>query len=187
MNVYLDFEATQFGNQPISIGAVADDNDGFYSLISGNRKIVKKVTPFITNLTGITRAMVKDAPSAGQVFEDFYKWCNSKLVEENEPLRFYCYGNDKLYVKNLKNRVQGYANAEVMIDTMLNNWTDCATIVKQHFHAKQNIGLFYVGSYYSQCLLEQSHNALEDARMLKTIYEMPLNEQCILNPKHLLL
>lgn len=51
MNFYIDFEATQPGNEIISIGAVSDDGATFSCLV---KPVASEITPFITELTGIT-------------------------------------------------------------------------------------------------------------------------------------
>ena len=84
MKYFLDFEATQFSNEIIAIGCVNENNQTFYSLV----KPKKKITDFITSLTGITNEMLEDAPSSDKAFSAFYDWLN-----HNEPAEFYCYGN----------------------------------------------------------------------------------------------
>ena len=60
MNFYVDFEATQFSERIISFGCVAEDGESFCSLVQPLSNW--KITSFITELTGITDDMVKDAP-----------------------------------------------------------------------------------------------------------------------------
>lgn len=51
MNYFIDFEATQFSGEIISVGCVREDGETFYVLVQPQKG---KLTPFITNLTGIT-------------------------------------------------------------------------------------------------------------------------------------
>ena len=51
MRFFVDFEATQFSNRIISIGCVAANGNTFSTLVKPGKK---KITKFITDLTGIT-------------------------------------------------------------------------------------------------------------------------------------
>ena len=53
MKYFIDFEASQFAEEIISVGCVDELGRSFYSLVRPRRP--QKVTGFITNLTGITR------------------------------------------------------------------------------------------------------------------------------------
>ena len=57
MKFCLDFEATRFSNRIISIGCVAENGNTFYTLVKPVNKA--KVDRFITELTGITNAMLE--------------------------------------------------------------------------------------------------------------------------------
>ena len=97
MNFFVDFEATQFSNGIIAVGCVSEEDDKFYTLVNTKHK----VTPFITNLTGITAAEVEMAPEPEVVFKALLDWVRavSPNEEKNKP-HFYCYGNcDKEFVK----------------------------------------------------------------------------------------
>lgn len=71
MKYFIDFEATQFSEEIISVGCKREDGETFYALV---RPVEGKITPFITNLTGITAEMVEEAMSPDTVFEMFYDW-----------------------------------------------------------------------------------------------------------------
>jgi len=86
--VVLDFETTglspDYGDRAIEIGAVRIDNgkvvERFQALMNPGRRI----DSFIENYTGITNAMLKDAPPCREVmreFADFIK--GSNLVAHN--------------------------------------------------------------------------------------------------------
>ena len=60
MNYFIDFEATQFSNDIISIGCIDENGEEFYSLINPGEG---KLTSFITELTGITDEMLNKADS----------------------------------------------------------------------------------------------------------------------------
>ena len=81
MNYYVDFEATQFAGEIISIGCIREDGETFYSLVA---PVKSKITPFITNLTGITEEMLETALDPTTVFNSFYDW-----VWKDNDLPFY--------------------------------------------------------------------------------------------------
>ena len=86
MKYFIDFEATQFSEEIISIGCIREDGETFYSLVA---PVDGKITPFITNLTGITAEMLKTAMSPDHVFEMFYDWA---FIADDTP-DFFVWGN----------------------------------------------------------------------------------------------
>lgn len=164
MKYFIDFEATQFSNEIISIGCVRETGETFYALVNPK----KKLTQFITDLTGITDEMLRNAPEADVVFKEFFDWCSQY---ENDPPVFYCYGSsDITFVKN-NARKSNNLKAKSILCYLYSELYDYEPAVKAHFGLIQSISLVKVASYYSGNELEQHHNALEDALMLKYIYE----------------
>ena len=72
MKYFIDFEATQFSQEIISVGCYREDGEMFYSLVAPHSQ--KKVTNFITELTGITKEMLANAPTSDEVFCKFSDW-----------------------------------------------------------------------------------------------------------------
>lgn len=165
MNYFIDFEATQFSNEIISVGCVRADGITFYEEVRAKRKI----TPFITSLTGITDAQNKVAASSDDVFERFFDW----LLEcGNEKATFYCYGNSDIDFirKNLALTTNVKAQAALSIIGM--NLKDYSKTVKTHFGLIKNLSLIKLVAYYRGVeSIEQNHNALEDALYLKEAFE----------------
>lgn len=85
MKYFIDFEATQFSQEIISIGCIREDGQTFYALVAPKKG---KITPFITNLTGITAKMIDSAMSADAVFSKFYDWLFENL--DDAPEFFVC-------------------------------------------------------------------------------------------------
>ncbi|MGX9416013.1 3'-5' exonuclease [Vibrio sp. RC27] len=86
--VVLDFETTglspDMGDRAIEIGAVRIENgeitDRFQALMNPGRRI----SPFIENYTGISNAMLMDAPPADEVMLEFANFIgNANLVAHN--------------------------------------------------------------------------------------------------------
>lgn len=164
MKYFIDFEATQFSNEIISIGCVREDGECFYSLVNTR----KKITKFITELTGITKEDIATAPSPETVFSSFFSWC---ALDDGIP-EFFCYGDsDFNFVKKNFEKSTNFT-AKAMLGYIYTGLVDYSPYVKFHFGLAQNIGLKKVASYYQQKEIEQTHNALDDAQMLKYVYDM---------------
>ncbi len=165
MNYFIDFEATQFSNEIISIGCVNSNGETFYEEVQAK----KKISPFITSLTGITDEQNKVAPTSDYVFANFFDWL---MKYPDEKMTFYCYGNmDINFVKkNLENTNNVKAQAALSIIGM--NLHDYGNIAKLHFGLIKNISLAKLVAYYRGVdNINQTHDALEDALYLKEVYE----------------
>ncbi len=164
MNYFIDFEATQFSNDIISIGCVRENGDQFYSLVNPH----KKLTEFIINLTGITNELVQQAPEAEEVFSNFFDWCNEY---PNDTPVFYCYGGtDFSFVKHNFGKAKNFKEKSIL-GYMFAGLRDYAPYVQNHFGLVKLVGLSKVYNYYQNKENIQTHNALDDAMMLKYIYE----------------
>lgn len=165
MNYFIDFEATQFSNEIISIGCVRENGDTFYSEVRAK----KKITSFITSLTGITDEQNKKADSSDDVFRAFFKW----LCEyPQDRAIFYCYGNsDFNFVKKNLNLTHNLG-AQAALSVIGMNLYDYSATTKAHFGLAKNISLIKLVAYYRGVeSIEQAHNALEDALYLKEVFE----------------
>lgn len=163
MKYYIDFEATQFSNEIISIGCVREDGDTFYSLVHSD----KKVTDFITKLTGLTQEMIAGAPTPDEVFKEFWNWCHE--VDSNPE--FYCYGNcDTGFVKATFNKTTDFT-AACMLGYLNMKLVNYAPTVKARFGLIKDIALVKIAEYFKGEEITQKHNALEDAMMLKYVAE----------------
>ena len=165
MNYFIDFEATQFSNEIISIGCVNSNGDEFYTEV----KAKKKISAFITSLTGITDEQNKAAPTSDYVFAEFFDWL---MKYPNERATFYCYGNTDINFvkKNLENTKNIKAQAALSMIGM--NLHDYASVTKIHFGLVKNIALIKLVAYYRGVeSIDQSHNALQDALFLKEVFD----------------
>lgn len=164
MNYFIDFEANQFSNEIISIGCVRENGDQFYSLININ----KKVTNFITNLTGITNEAIQQAETADVVFSKFFDWCNE--FSDDMPV-FYCYGNsDTSFVRTNFHKAKTFKE-KAILGYLFAGLHDYAPAVQTHFGLVKLVGLNKVYNYYNHTNDTQRHNALDDAMMLKFVFE----------------
>lgn len=165
MNYFIDFEATQFSNEIISIGCVREDGETFYSLVNVAKN---KMTNFITELTGITKEDVANAPSSDEVFTNFYNW----IIQDETKAQFFCYGNSDLsFIRKNLNKATTI-KAQMALSVLALHLIDYSKCVERHFGLIKSIGLKKVIAYYRQVEeVEQNHNALEDAFFLKEIYD----------------
>jgi inhibitor of KinA sporulation pathway (predicted exonuclease) len=173
MKFYVDFEATQFSERIISVGCVNERGETFKSLVSLTKG--DKLTNFITNLTGITKTMLEDAPCADDVFFDMYEFversCGDTFPE------YYCYGDSD--IRFLKQTMKKMTNtlAITFVASMIALMEDYSKVVKNYFNSSAPIGLFRVYSFIQPEMEKQSHDPLEDALMLQYI-ERNLRDKC---------
>jgi inhibitor of KinA sporulation pathway (predicted exonuclease) len=175
MKYFIDFEATQFSNEIISVGCVREDGETFYSLVNVQRN---KITPFITDLTGISKNDVEIAPSSDEVFENLYNW----LSQDKSKAQFFCYGNNDIgFIRRNLNKTNSI-KAQMALSLIAFNLIDYSKAVVRHFGLIKSIALVKVLAYYRQEEeIEQNHNALEDALFLKEIYEKIDEEEDIVD------
>lgn len=169
MRYFIDFEASQFAEEIISVGCVDENGRSFYSLVCPRKP--KKVTDFITNLTGITRDEILRAPIADEVFADFYDW-----LDKSGPLTFYCYGDcDRRFAQNTIGAVSSF-QAQAGLSLIIANIIDFSVELRKHFKMKRSVGLVKVVSYYRGEEVVQRHNSLDDAVYLREVYMRSRNE-----------
>lgn len=179
MKYFIDFEATQFTQEIISIGCVNENGKEYYSLIKPKK--MKNLTKFITELTGITQEMLVAERNSDEVFAEFFDWmqkdCNDSVAE------FYCYGtSDKEFLrKNLKDRTNNF-KAQAALSMIMGNLINYSMNVRTHFGLIKDVGLSKVADYFnsSEIASIQNHNALEDAKMLYKVYLGVENEKEII-------
>ena len=165
-NIFIDFEASQYTQEIISIGAIADNGETFYSLVNAKHKVGN----FVAALTGIKQEDIQTAPSPDKVFSEMFKWIEK--VSQGDKTQFICYGNSDMTfaantLKNLRNSMQ----AQAALSLICCNIIDYAEYVKSYFGLSQAVSLLKVAQYYSDEQLIQDHNSLNDAVLLKFAYE----------------
>lgn len=175
MNIYLDFEATQFKENIIAIGAHCVNGD-FDCLVQPPKG--DKVTNFITQLTGISKQLLVDAPTAEWAFYDFYQW----LTEVSEgPVFFHVYGDmDKVFLKNTAETIENPCLKDFVLN-LAESVIDDSVKVRHFFHTKA-IGVYKALRYFIPELGEQDHDPLNDAivlaRLMNYVSYMKPPEDC---------
>ena len=166
MKFFIDFEATRFSNRIINIGCIANNGAQFETLVKPVNKA--KVDKFITELTGITGEMLKNAPSADEAFNQLFDFI--ELNSDGQMPVYYCYGNtDADFLRHTVKYMED-TRACICAQAIQGTMIDYAPTVKNFFVADNEIALRKVYMLVtSQEELIQNHNALEDAMMLKTV------------------
>ena len=167
MNIYFDFEATQYSEQVIAIGATCDVGD-FDCLVNPADR--RHITEFITALTGITKDMCADAPTPLVAFTDLYQWLAEITKNIATPVFYHCYGNmDKIYLQHTANNIESLEVKNFILN-LSEALIDDSIRVCKHFHA-HTIGVHKALEYFEPNLSTQTHDPLDDAILLKRLME----------------
>lgn len=166
MNFYLDFEATRFSNRIISIGCTNEKGAKFETLVKPEKG---KVDKFITELTGITPEMVEDAPSADEAFNAFAEW--AYINSENTPPKYFCYGNSDVDFIAATIRTMSDFKAISFAASIKALLIDYSSVVKDYLCTGQIALKKVVALIEETDEVEQRHDALEDAEMLRKVVE----------------
>lgn len=183
MDFYIDFEAYQYSQRVLSIGCEASNGAKFSCIIRGEDD---KITPFIEGLTGITQQQVdEEGVSPDTAFYELgwfilheAQW--SEDFNINAP-KFYCYGDcDVKFVKNTHKKYLTNPLAIMCANTLENEMIDYSKVVRKYLMTNA-ISLKKVLSLIEGEEVEQKHDALEDATMLRKVAENltslePLND-----------
>ena len=162
MNIYFDFEATQFSERVIAIGATCEYGE-FGCLVSS---FAKKITPYITKLTGITKEMVKGAPTAEEAFSDLRDWLNE--INDDEPMSYHCYGNaDKYFLYNTARNIKDEEIA-TFIRSLADSLLDDSIIVN-HYLGVDAIGVHKALQHFDATIPPQDHDPVNDAILLSKL------------------
>ena len=164
MNFYIDFEATQFSNRIISIGCVCENGGRFKTLV---KPANGKLNQFITNLTGITKEMLEDAPSADFAFNALFDFVIHSCG--TEAPKYFCYGNSDHDFLLATVRTMQDPRAISFVYSLYALMNDYSKTVQKYFSVNQ-IGLKKVATTLSGEEIEQRHDALEDAEMLEQVF-----------------
>ena len=178
MNIYLDFEATQFKGNIIAIGAYCDRGQ-FDCLVKPPKG--DKVTKFITRLTGITPEMAKNALSIEEAFFDLYEWIFS-ITQDNigGPTFFHVFGDmDKVFLRNAA-RHCSVAGIKKFIKKLADSLIDDSKEVCEYFHTKA-VGVYKGLKFFEPDIQDQDHDPLNDAIALQKLmfhinFSTPLKE-----------
>lgn len=168
MNVYLDLEATQFSREIISIGAVNEKGDTFFTLV--RPRDLKKITKLITKITGLTIEDFDDE-SIGDISwasRNFYSWLKSFCGDLNK-INMFVFGTfDITLIKSEYNR---YSLKELKyVESRIRDLSMVSS--KLVFGNRQGMGLFKTMEYLTGETYIQTHHPIEDAQMLMALHNI---------------
>ena len=167
MDIYLDFEATQFKENVLAIGATCKYGD-FDCVVRPPKG--DKVTKFITSLTGITAEMGKTALTADEAFSDFYNWITEVGQIDGSPMFYHVYGNmDKVFLKNTARYIESDFIRE-FVENLSESLIDDSNKVCRYFHTKA-IGVYKAWRFFDPETREQDHDPLNDSIALAKIID----------------
>ena len=164
MKFFIDFEATQ-ENEIVSVGIVSESGKTYYSLV---KLEFSSISQFISNLIHIKEQDLEEAKPLDTVFTEIFHWTmeQSNCISDWEFFSFT--DTDRAFVegsfRNLKNN-----NSVLFGSYLIANIKDAYFDVKHFFNG--SISLINAFNYIVKENKEQTHNALEDAKMLQTVYE----------------
>lgn len=182
MDFYFDFEATQFNENIIAIGATCEYGS-FDCLVRPPKG--DKVTKFITDLTGITPEMAETALSLDEAFFDLWVWMAEAGEYNGCPSFYHVFGNmDKVFLERAIPHINNPVIQE-FVQNLSQSLVDDSRKVSKFFHMK-TIGVSKALHYFEPDFFEQDHDPLNDAIMLKVLVDHvdkaePL-EDCPFNP-----
>lgn len=167
MKFYIDFEATQPGDEIIAIGAVSENGDTFKRFVKPQ---LSQLTGYITQLTGIRKTDIDGAATAEEVFSDLYDWCMRKSnCQACTKWEFYAFGNcDAGFIKATLPTVKEHGMILFMC-YMATTLQDYSKIVTNYFQG--GVSLIKAFNYIETLDKVQIHDPLEDALMLKDVFD----------------
>ena len=167
MKVFIDFEANDLPQVPeiISIGAVAETGQTFYTVVKPHFRL----THNIMYLTGISQKDVNEAPSIDAAILGFWTWITA--LPNNDKIEYITYGDrDFEYLECSRDFCKRLDVREI-----INNIISSMFHIERDLFAEKPLKLYNV---YTKLREKDSslpnfvsHNALNDALMLKTVFE----------------
>lgn len=175
LHIYVDFEATQWSNEIIAIGASC--TFGEIDCLVRPRKL-GKVTPFITRLTGITKEMLQFAEPIEKAFETFYFWVTEMqryaMIEAGSDVSiiYHCFGtSDKDFLNASMRKLSAHSIIKPFFCSMIKNLQDDSPRVSQYFCCSSSIGLYKALKFFCPTLNKQTHDPLDDAIALQQLMQ----------------
>lgn len=150
-------------NETIEIGAVMlDDN---LQEISSFRTYVKPeyndgIVPKISRLTGITDAMVLNAPKFQEALRMFTNWC----LGTGDEVTIYAWSDTDFNQIRKEITLKEYEVSEVEKDLLENEWTDFQQEFDGHLGFERQVSLRMALDMAGIDFSGREHDALDDAR-----------------------
>lgn len=170
MNYFIDFEANSPSGEIISIGCVSEKGETFYSLVNCSTSLGN----YVKKITHLTQKQIDKAESIDTVLIFFFSWLMSTIDADYfdwNDINFYHYGSEDIkFIKATLKNIQNSVNYEQFSAVK----TRCKSYEKEvqtFFSINQPISLIAAANYFKTEPEEQTHNALDDAKLLKLVFE----------------
>lgn len=156
-----------WGREVIEIGAVVLDDS--YNEIGSFKTLVKpqyndRITPYFSNLTGITTEMVAEAPHFEEALKTFVAWCRSL----DKKVHIYQWSES-----DLEQIVKEIELKRIVLDDqnqkMLDGWEDFQKEYGETLHLENSVSLKNAAMYAGVDFEGREHDALDDARNTATL------------------
>lgn len=170
MNYFIDFEANSPSGEIISIGCVSEKGETFYSLVNCSTPLDN----YVKKITHLTQKQIDKAESIDTVLVYFFSW----LMTTNDidyfdwnDINFYHYGSEDVkFIKATLKNVQNSVNYE-QFSALMTRCKNYGKEVQTFFSINQSISLIAAANYFRTEPEEQTHNALDDAKLLKLVFK----------------
>lgn len=170
MNYFIDFEANSPSREIISIGCISEKGETFYSLVNCSTPLDN----YVKKITHLTQEQIDKAESIDTVLVYFFSWLmttNDTDYFDWNDINFYHYGSeDAKFIKATLKNVQNSVNYE-QFSAVKTRCKDYEKEVQKFFSISQPLSLIAAANYFKTEPEEQTHNALDDAKLLKLVFE----------------
>lgn len=172
MNFYIDFEANNANkiHEIISMGVVSETGDTFYSLVRPHSKLSEQ----IIQLTHISQEEADLAPSIENVMSRFFNWFSVITESKSSDAKFFTYGDsDKRFIQSSK----FFVSDAITLDKLEYIYDRIQQVDEVKIAKKFNRNTIKLQSAYLTMRasfnepVKEFHNALDDAEMLKYVWE----------------
>lgn len=130
------------------------------------------LNPYVKRVTHLTQKDIDNADEAEKVFSRFFDWVirTSDGAHWND-LNFYHYGQgDAAFVKATIGHIKKSRLYQLMAVLAI-RMIDYEKSVRRAFESADSIALIGAANYFKENPEEQTHNALDDAELLRFVYE----------------
>lgn len=161
LNDYIVFDIETTGldstyDEIIEIGAIKVKNNKIASTFNSLIKAKNKIDEYITELTGITNEMVKDAPTIGEILPDFIKYVGNDILighNVNFDINFIY---DNLYRNNF--------------EVLSNDFIDTMRLSRKLLPELSHHRLVDLANYF-KIDTANNHRSLKDCEITLNVYE----------------
>lgn len=156
-----------WGREVIEIGAVVLDDS--YHEVGSFKTLVKpqfndRITPYFSDLTGITTEMVQEAPYFEEALTMFFSWCRSL----DKQVNIYQWSES-----DLEQLVKEIELKGIILDSenqkMMNHWEDFQKEYGKTLNLESAVSLKNAAMYAGVDFEGREHDALDDARNTATL------------------